>query len=81
MLFRLLITDYDTKLDEIEKQIPDHDHDNYITALEFNKLTADKFAARLAQAKLATIADIVDFLKKTDFDDKLKNLSKKGCFK
>ena len=30
------------------------------------------FAARLAQAKLATKADIADFVKKTDFDEKLK---------
>ena len=36
-----------------------------------NKLTADTFAERLAQAKLATKNDIANFVKKTDFDDKL----------
>ena len=29
-----------------------HDHDRYITTPEFNKLTAETFAARLAQAKV-----------------------------
>ena len=43
-------TDYNTKISEIEKKVTDHDHDIYITTLEFNKLTAEKFAARLAQA-------------------------------
>ena len=33
--------------------------------------------ARLASANLATKADITDFLKKADFDDKLKSLNKK----
>ena len=38
------------------------------------------FAARLKQANLASkidIPDITDFVKKSDFDDKLKNLNKK----
>ena len=35
------------------------------------------FTERLAWAKLATKADIVDFVKKTDFDDKLKKINKK----
>ena len=36
------------------------------------KLTADNFEARLTQAKLATNADIANFVKETYFDDKLK---------
>ena len=32
--------DYDTKVKEIEKKIPDHKHDEYITTPQFNKLTA-----------------------------------------
>ena len=40
-------------------------------------ITAENFAARLAQANLGTKSDIADFVKKTDFDDKLKNLNKK----
>ena len=55
----------------------DHDHDKYITKQEFNKLTSEKFAARLAQANSASKNDIVNFINKTDFDDKLKNLKKK----
>ena len=60
--------DYDTKVNEIEKKITDHNHDKYITTQEFNKLTAENFAARLALANLVT---------KTDFDDKLVKLNKK----
>ena len=43
-------------------------HDKCITTPEFNKLTEKFFAARLAQINLVT---------KTDFDNKLINLSKK----
>ena len=50
-------------------KITDHDHDKYITTPEFNKLTLENFAARLAQANLASKSDIADFVKKTDFDD------------
>ena len=53
---------------ETERKITDHIHDKYIITPEFNKLTVENFAARLAQANLVT---------KTDFDDKLKNLNKK----
>ena len=70
-------TDYNTKIYEIEKKITDHDHDKCITTQEFNKLTSDYFTARLAQANLASKKDIANFVKKTDFDDKLKNLNKK----
>ena len=57
-------TDYDTKANEIEKKITNHNHDKYITTPEFNKLTAEHFAARLARENLVT---------KADFDDKLKH--------
>ena len=57
-------TDYSTKISEIEKKITDHDHDIYVTTPEFNKLTAENFAARLAQANLASKSDIANFVKK-----------------
>ena len=38
---------------------------------------ADNFPDRLAQAKLATEDDTIDFVKKAYFDNKLKNLNKK----
>ena len=41
-------SDYDTKISELEKKITDQKHDKYITTAEFNKLTAENFAARLA---------------------------------
>ena len=60
------------------KKILDHDQSKYITTQGFDKLTAEMFAARLAQANLVTKADIHDFVEKKDFDDKLKNLNKKA---
>ena len=42
--------DYDTKITEIENKLSDHNHDKYIDTSEFNKLAADVFNARLAQA-------------------------------
>ena len=70
--------DYNTKISDIENKITtDHDHDKYITIPEFNRLTSENFAVRLAQANLASKSDITNFLKKTDFDDKSKHLTKK----
>ena len=69
-------TNYNTKISEIENKITtDHDHDKYITTQEFNKLTSEKFTARLAQANLASKNDIANFVKKTDFDNKLKDVT------
>ena len=39
-----------TKVNKIEKKFTDHNHDKYITTPEFNKLTAENFVVRLAQA-------------------------------
>ena len=63
-----LKTDYNTKVTEIENKLTNHNHDKYIDTQEFNKLAADVFNARLAQANLIT---------KTDFDAKLSNLNRK----
>ena len=60
-------TDYNTKITDIENKL-DHNHDKYIGTSEFNKLAADIFNARLAEANLIT---------KTDFDAKLSNLNRK----
>ena len=43
---------------------------------EFNKLTAENFAAKLKQSHLATEADIDNFIETPDFDEKLKKLNK-----
>ena len=61
-------TDYDTKINELEKKLTDHKRDKYITTPECNKLTAENFASRLAQASLIT---------KTVFDAKLSRLNRK----
>ena len=47
-------TDYNTKVAEIENKLINHNHDKYIDTQEFNKLAADVFNVRLAQAKLIT---------------------------
>ena len=62
-------------LTAVENKVPYHS--KYITTLEFNKLTAETFTARLAEANLASKNDISDFLKKKNFDDKLKTLNNK----
>ena len=55
-----------TKLNEVEKKIPDHA--KYITTPKFNKFTTKKFEAKLKQANLET---------KTGFDNKLISFSRK----
>ena len=62
-------------MSEIENKITtDHGHDRYIATQGFNKLTTESFTARLAEANFVNINDIANFVKKTDFDDKLKNV-------
>ena len=61
-------TDYHTKIPDIENKLNNDNHEKYIDTSEFNKLAADVFNARLAQADLVT---------KTDFDAKLSGLNKK----
>ena len=89
MLFRPLIlviyfkkTDCTTKINEIEIKINNHDHVKCITTQEFNikklnSFTSENFASRLASANLAIKNDIANFVKKADFDDKLKDLNEK----
>ena len=55
-------------LTTVENKLNNHDHDKYINTSEFNKLAADIFNARIAQANLIT---------KTDFDAKLLGLNRK----
>ena len=49
-----------------------------MTTQEFNKLTAESFTARLAQANLASKSDIANFVKNTDLNkNKLNEISEK----
>ena len=68
-------TDYNAKISEIKNKINDHDHGKYITTPEFNKLTAQNFTTGLKQEHLASKGDIANFAKKTDFDNKLKDVT------
>ena len=65
-----------TKISKTEKKNTNHDHDKYITTPKFNKLTTKRFAARIAQANLASQNDITAVVKKIDFDEILKKLNK-----
>ena len=60
----IIKTDYNTKINEIEKKITDHDHDKYITAQGFNQLTSEDFTVRLAQTNLARKKRLCWFRKK-----------------
>ena len=67
-------TDYNTKVSEIKnKIITDHDPDKYITTEKFKKLASENFTARLKEANLTSKSDIAYSVKKTDFDNKLKD--------
>ena len=57
-------------ISETQKKVTDHDHDHdkYITFLEFKNLVEKIFAARLAEENLVT---------KADFDTKLISLNRK----
>ena len=61
-------TDYNTKITDTGIKLNNHNHDKYIDTSGFNKLPADVFNARLAQANLIT---------KADFDAKLSSLNRK----
>ena len=75
-LYCVLKKDYcKTKIDEIEKKIPNHD--KYIGTGEVINLTTDDFPVRLKQAKSVTKDDIAGFFKKSYLDDKLTNINKK----
>ena len=50
-------------------------HSKYITTPELNNLIAENFNAKLAQGNLASKNAVANWVKKTDFDDKLKKLN------
>ena len=67
---------YNTNTSEIKNKIAiNRDDDKYIDTLKFNKLTSESFNVKQKQANLASKNDIADFVKKTDFDNKLKNVT------
>ena len=52
--------DYNTKNSEIEGKTywSDHNHDEYITTSEFNKLSAENFNEKLKQENLVAKTDL-----------------------
>ena len=63
-------TDYNTKINEIEKKITDHNCDKYITIPEFNKFTNRIFDLRLSEQIQRSESDIANFVNKTDSNNK-----------
>ena len=61
------------KLKKKKKKNTNHSHDKYITTSEFNKFTAEIFDLRLKRVNLASKTYIANFVKKTDFDNELKD--------
>ena len=55
----------------VVNKIPDHN--TYIASPEFNNVTAENFCCNIITSE----KDIANLVRKTDFDDKLKNLNKK----
>ena len=69
-------TDYNTRIIEIGNKITaDLDHDRYITTQEFNRLTLENFTTRLKQENLANKNNIANFVKRINFDEKLKTVT------
>ena len=66
-------TDYNTKINETEKKITDHNDDKCIATPDFSKVTAEMFDLRLKRVNLARKSDIANFVNKADFDNKLKD--------
>ena len=62
----LTTTILNTKLSEVENKIPDNS--KHVSTQEFNKLTAENFAAKLKQAHLVN---------KTDFDNKQTSFNRR----
>ena len=68
-------TDYNTKINGIEKKITDHNHDEYIITPEFNNFMAEIFDLRLKRGNLESKIAIANFVNKTDFNNKLKDVT------
>ena len=61
-----------------KKEIADYNHDKYITTPKYNKFTTKIFDLRLNRANVASKSNITNFIKKTDFDNKLLVFNKKN---
>ena len=68
-------TAYNTLINEIEKNITNHSHDKCVATTDCNKFTAEIFDLRLKRANLARKSDIANFVNKTDFDNKVKDVT------
>ena len=67
-------TDYNIKINKIEKKITVYNHNKHITSPEFSRFKADICALRLKRANLASKSDIANFVNKIDFYNKLKDV-------
>ena len=63
------------KSKSLKRKLTDHNHDKYITTLEFNTLAADVFNARLAQVNVIRKTNVL-MLKFQVFTEKLPQINK-----
>ena len=52
-------TNYNPKINEIEKHLTDHNNDKYIAIPEFHKFAAEVFDTRLTLTNLITKTDLI----------------------
>ena len=73
--------DHNTKIEKIEKKLPNHD--KYITTVELNKLPKENFEnfEGVIQENLASKNDIANFVKKTQIFIKTKKNYKQSNFR
>ena len=64
-----MLANYSKKLTITQKlmKLNNHNHDEYITTPEFNKVTSANFAARLAEVNLESKSDIPNFARRQVF--------------
>ena len=60
---------------KLKRKLTDHNHDGYITTPEFYKLTSENFAGKLKKVNLTSKNDIAYSVNRTDFDNKLKEVT------
>ena len=59
----------------MKKKITDLNHDKCITTPKFNRLTFKNLIGTLKQANLTSKSNVANFVSKTDFNNKLKNVT------
>ena len=62
---------------KLKDKVPNHD--KYVTAPEFNKLTKENFDERFKQANFTSKNGTDNFIKNADFDNELRNINNRAA--